>query len=151
MEEIKIELKEHQEHLEYAKEKYGSWGNGYIIIPKMHPLYKYAKLKQNMWAPGQRGFYGETIADEEITYHAWLEEGYKIGFDTLHSYSSEHCTKEWVEEKCKAMISELLEEIDFEQIVLDVIDDLKEEIERWDEGRYTPYQFMKSLNRIVNI
>jgi hypothetical protein len=147
MEKIEIELKEHQR---WRKEN-GSWGNGYIIIPKTHPLYMYADLKQNTWAPEGRGFYGDVIADEEITYHSWSEESYKIGFDTLHSNNGEHNTKEWVEKKCKAMISELLEEIDFEQIVLDVIDDLKEEIERWDEGRYTPYQFMKSLNRIVNI
>ena len=146
MEEIKIELVEH----EGWKRKRGSGGNGYIIIPKMHRLYKYAKLKDNDWAPGQNGFYGDILADEEITYHSWGKDAYKIGFDTLHSYNGKHNTKDWVEEKCKEIISEL-EEINFEQIVLDVIDALKEEIDMWDEGRQTPYQFMNSIKRIANI
>ena len=140
MEEIQIELVKHEERW---KKRRGSWGNGYIIIPKTHRLYKYAKLKDN-------GFYGDILADEEITCHSWGKDGYKIGFDTLHSYNGKEHTKEWVEEKCKEIISEL-KEIDFEQIVLGVIDDLKKEIDRWDEGRYTPYQFMNFIKRIVNI
>ena len=148
MEELQIELVEHEER--WKKER-GSWGNGYIIIPKMHQIYKYAELRDNPWAPGQRGFYGDIYADEEITYHSWGKDGYKIGFDTLHSYNGKEHTKEWVEEKCKEIISELMEEIDFEQTVLDVIKELKEEMDRWNEGRYSPYQFMKAIKRIANI
>tara|TARA_R100000388_G_scaffold61818_2_gene45257 strand:+ start:4878 stop:5324 length:447 start_codon:yes stop_codon:yes gene_type:complete len=92
--EISIEIVKHKKH--WQKE-YGSWGNGYIHIPKEHPIYNHIISKEEHW-----GFM-DSFCGEEITYNCETKTGYCIGFDTLHTYNGKHNTKQWVVDKCNAI------------------------------------------------
>ena len=89
--EITIEIVKHKK--DWQKE-YGSWGNGYIHIPKEHPVYNHIISKSDDW-----GFM-DSFCGEEITYSSATKLGYCIGFDTLHSYNGKHNTKKWLVDKC---------------------------------------------------
>lgn len=103
--EITIKLIEHKD---YFKSEYGSWGNGYVIIPQANPLYQYIISRVDDW-----GFM-DTLCGEEITFNDYYKNGYMLGFDTLHNYNGKHNSKEWVEAKCneiKDYLNKLNEEL----------------------------------------
>jgi hypothetical protein len=89
--EITIEVVEHKEQW---KKEYGSWGNGYVEIPKCHPIYKHIISRVDDWG------FCDVLCGEEITYNSETKNGYIIGFDTLHAYNGKHNTKQWVVAKC---------------------------------------------------
>lgn len=83
------------EHSEIKREGYGSWGNGYLEIPKEHFAYDYLMSHiDDSW-----GFIG-SFCGEEITFHDTNELGLKIGFDTLHNYNNESHDEQYVLTKC---------------------------------------------------
>ena len=99
--ETKKQLKENRqitiktiEHNDYYKSEYESWGNGYVIIPQVHPLYPYIISRVDDW-----GFM-DILCGEEITFNDYYKNGYMIGFDTLHTYNGKHNNQEWVLSKC---------------------------------------------------
>jgi|TARA_R100000479_G_scaffold173896_2_gene120923 hypothetical protein len=82
------------QHKPYMSEG-GSWGNGYLEIPKEHFSYDYVmSYIEDDW-----GFSG-SLCGEEITYDTQTDIGVKIGFDTLHSYNDESHDEKWVLAKC---------------------------------------------------
>ena len=82
------------EHSERMREGVGSWGNGYLEIPKEHFSYDYVMDHIDDW-----GFCG-SLCNEDITYDTLTDTGVKIGFDTLHSYNNESHDEQWVLAKC---------------------------------------------------
>lgn len=82
------------EHSERMREGVGSWGNGYLEIPKEHFSYDYVMDYIDDW-----GFCG-SLCNEEITYNTQTDTGVKIGFDTLHGYNNESHDEQWVLAKC---------------------------------------------------
>tara|TARA_R100000734_G_C3297365_1_gene88383 strand:- start:626 stop:1051 length:426 start_codon:yes stop_codon:yes gene_type:complete len=89
--EIIIKTIQHKPHM---SEGVGSWGNGYLEIPKEHFAYDYLICYIDDW-----GFNG-SLCNEDITYHREFEDGIVIGFDTLHSYNNESHNEKWVLAKC---------------------------------------------------
>tara|TARA_R100000231_G_scaffold52688_1_gene44484 strand:- start:1363 stop:1803 length:441 start_codon:yes stop_codon:yes gene_type:complete len=83
------------QHKPYKSEGVGSWGNGYLEIPKEHFSYDYVMDYIDDW-----GFCG-SLCGEDITYDTQTDIGVKIGFDTLHSYNNESHDEKWVLAKCK--------------------------------------------------
>lgn len=83
------------EHSEIKREGVGSWGNGYLEIPKEHFAYNYLMSHiDDAW-----GFIG-SFCGEEITFHDTNEWGLKIGFDTLHNHNNESHDEQYVLTKC---------------------------------------------------
>lgn len=82
------------QHSEKRRADWGSWGNGYLEIPKEHFSYDYVMDHIDDW-----GFCG-SLCNEDITYDTLTDTGVKIGFDTLHSYNNESHDEQWVLAKC---------------------------------------------------
>ena len=116
--EIKISLKE---HTELMKTGVGSWGNGYLEIPKGHIAHEYLMSCADKSSP--HGFY-ETICGEEITYSHIDEESVTIGFDTLHGYNNETHDKEYVVNKC----NDMKDYFNSRLFKLNLIRDIKEDV-----------------------
>ncbi len=110
------------EHSEKMRQGVGSWGNGYLEIPKEHFAYDY--LMNHI--DGAWGFIG-TFCDEEITYHHHTETGFKIGFDTLHSYNNESHNEKYVLSKC----NQIKDYLNSSEIKKQIIDSMEHEIEMY--------------------
>ena len=104
------------EHSEIMRQGVGSWGNGYLEIPKEHFAYDYlmSHIEQGY------GFEGN-FCDEEITYHDYTETGLKIGFDTLHSYNNESHNEKWVLSKCN-QIKDYFNSLEIKKEIIDSIE-----------------------------
>tara|TARA_R100001443_G_C3256989_1_gene154646 strand:+ start:130 stop:588 length:459 start_codon:yes stop_codon:yes gene_type:complete len=109
------------EHDEKMRQGVGSWGNGYLEIPKEHFAYDYLMRHIDAW-----GFSG-MFCNEEITYHHQTETGLKIGFDTLHTYNNESHNEKWVLAKC----NEIKDYFNSYLIKKLIIDSLEYDIERY--------------------
>ena len=92
------------------------WGNGYVVIPKGHPLHgkDYNTIHDLMPKLEVNG--GLTFADSVSNLNTWEEipKGYKggwvVGFDTAHSYDTlEIWSKEKVMEEAENLKNQLLE------------------------------------------
>tara|TARA_R100000353_G_scaffold176092_1_gene148780 strand:- start:1322 stop:1747 length:426 start_codon:yes stop_codon:yes gene_type:complete len=83
------------QHKAYMSEGVGSWGNGYLEIPREHFAFSHLCGKiDEQWG------FEDSLCGEEITYYNITKEGLKIGFDTLHSYNDKTHDKKWVLNKC---------------------------------------------------
>tara|TARA_R100000742_G_C4175376_1_gene12266 strand:- start:27 stop:482 length:456 start_codon:yes stop_codon:yes gene_type:complete len=110
------------EHSERRREGVGSWGNGYLEIPKEHFAYDYLMSHvSEAW-----GFIG-TFCNEEITYENPTETGLIIGFDTLHGYNNESHNEKWVLSKC----NEIKDYFNSSEIKKQIIDSMEYDIERY--------------------
>jgi len=99
------------EHSEIMREGVGSWGNGYLEIPKEHFAYDYLiSCVDDDWG------FTESFCNEEMTYSEQIETGLKIGFDTLHSYNNESHNEKWVLFKCN-QIKDYLNSPEFRQVI----------------------------------
>lgn len=84
------------------------WGNGYVIIPKEHPLYKvdYNELYDTIDVHGGLTFSRFVEAGQQpwdLSKKSWV-----IGFDTDHYGDTlENCPKEYVIDEIKNMIEQL--------------------------------------------
>ena len=115
------------EHTKRMREGVGSWGNGYVEIPKEHFGYEYVNSCYDSW-----GFNG-SFCGEDITYNEYTDTGLLIGFDTLHSYNNESHNEQWVLAKCNE-IKDYLNSKEFKQEVINStlreIDDSKMKIKK---------------------
>ena len=110
------------EHSERRREGVGSWGNGYLEIPKEHFAYDYLMSHiDDGW-----GFIG-TFCDEEITFHDTDETGLKIGFDTLHNYNNESHNEQYVLSKC----NQIKDYFNSPEIKKEIIDSMEYGIEHY--------------------
>tara|TARA_R100001086_G_scaffold63867_1_gene29633 strand:+ start:12598 stop:13044 length:447 start_codon:yes stop_codon:yes gene_type:complete len=139
--EIKISL---QEHTELMKTGVGSWGNGYLEVPKEHIAFDYLMSCAEKSSP--HGFY-ENICGEEITYSHidydsdGIEESVTIGFDTLHGYNNETHDKKYVVNKC----NEMKDYFNSNAFKLKLIEEIKEDIS-WHEKK-----IIELKNKILQI
>tara|TARA_R100001163_G_scaffold3068_4_gene4684 strand:+ start:529 stop:990 length:462 start_codon:yes stop_codon:yes gene_type:complete len=108
------------EHSEIIRQGVGSWGNGYLEIPKEHFAYNYLKSHINQGYGFEGNFCGE-----EITYFNHTETGLKIGFDTLHSYNDESHDEEYVLFKC----AQIKNYFNSPEIKKQIIDSMEHKIE----------------------
>jgi hypothetical protein len=110
------------EHSEIMREGVGSWGNGYLEIPKEHFAYDYLiSCVDDDWG------FTESFCNEEITYSEQIQTGLKIGFDTLHSYNNESHNEKYVLSKCK----EIKDYFNSSEIKKQIIDSLEYDIEHY--------------------
>lgn len=87
------------------------WGNGYVIIPKGHPLHGLPYNYINVDVHGGLTF--GKIVDERIAENLGLSEGdigsYAVGFDTAHYGDNErNCNKAFVERETENLLQQLL-------------------------------------------
>jgi hypothetical protein len=93
------------------------WGNGYVIVPKEHPIYKihydninvdinggltFSRLVEDLIKSNWKGFDNITIPEE-------LKNGWIVGFDTAHYGDTlERWSKEAVEAETERLKEQLI-------------------------------------------
>jgi hypothetical protein len=81
------------------------WGNGYVVIPSTHPLFK-----ENV----DYDSFDELNVHGGVTYYNYIKnsdgvcEGLKIGFDTSHyGDNSSNCSEQYVINEIKSLVEQL--------------------------------------------
>ena len=109
-----------QEHSKLNKSYVGSWGNGYLQIPKGHLSYDWLVSSIKKYPHG----FPSNICGESITYSNVHDEYVTIGFDTLHSFNNETHDKEYVLKKC----NDIKDYFNSRLFKLELIRDIKEDV-----------------------
>ncbi len=79
-----------------TRDCYNGWGNGYVEIPKGHPLYKKDMHDMELYVHGGITF-AQTIDDPKQFNDIFNKGAFVVGFDTMHGGdNSENWSKEQV-------------------------------------------------------